>query len=145
MKEYGFYSPSRGYFQVVGGEPKPEDYGPDTIAVPLKPGKDYEWQEGEWVQKPTPPPVPSVNDYERAIQRHIDQTARERKYSDGTSCAGYVSSTVPGWAAEAHAFVAWRDAVWAYAFAELENVQNGLREPPSVVELISELPKIQWP
>lgn len=83
--------------------------------------------------------------FQRAIQQHVDQTARERDYSDGAALAGYVASTVEPWAGEASAFVAWRDAVWLYAFTELTKVQNGERTVPSVAEFIGELPAIEWP
>lgn len=83
--------------------------------------------------------------FQRAIQQHVDQTARERDYSDGAALAGYVTSTVGPWAGEATAFVAWRDTVWLYAFTELTKVQNGERDVPSVMEFIDELPAIEWP
>jgi len=100
--------------------------------------------DGESYSRPLPPP-PTVDDYERAIQAHIDATARQRTYRNGDACATYISSTTPQWAAEAQAFVAWRDAVWAYAFGELAKVEQGQRAPPTVKEFIAELPKIQWP
>lgn len=83
--------------------------------------------------------------YLMSVQRHIDEVARSRQYNDGNSCASYVNSTNPVWVAEATAFVAWRDAVWAYAFAELEKVQKGERKQPTVEEFIAELPVIEWP
>lgn len=83
--------------------------------------------------------------FERAIQAQIDAVARARGYHDGAHAASYVVSTNPTWAVEATAFVAWRDAVWAYAYFQLANVQNGEREQPTVAELVSELPDIQWP
>lgn len=38
--------------------------------------------------------------------------------------------------------VAWRDAVWAHAFAELGKVQHGQRPQPTVEDFIAELPVI---
>lgn len=87
----------------------------------------------------------TIDDYSRAIQRHIDTTARARQYNDGNACVSYISSTNETWAAEAQAFVAWRDDVWVYAFTELDKVQNGQREQPTVEDLIAELPVISWP
>jgi len=86
--------------------------------------------------------------FARAIQSHIDTTAQTRPgggYADGVTASSYVSSTIPTWAADAVAFVAWRDQVWLYAFTELANVQNGQREVPTIAELIGELPQIVWP
>lgn len=82
--------------------------------------------------------------FRRAVQAHVDATAQTRDYDNGNSIAGYVASTNPIWAAEAQAFVAWRDAVWAYAFAELAKVQNGAREISTVEEFLAELPIINW-
>lgn len=93
----------------------------------------------------TPSPEEVVESFRRAIQSHIDATAQARSYDSGTSLAGYVSSTNAAWAAEAQAFVAWRDAVWVYAYAELDKVTGGQREVPTVEGFIAELPAMVWP
>ena len=84
-------------------------------------------------------------DYTVAIQAVIDRTAQAREYTDGVSLASYVSSTDPQWAAEAAAFVAWRDAVWRYAYGELAKIQTGQRAQPSVAHIVAELPAIALP
>jgi hypothetical protein len=43
------------------------------------------------------------------------------------------------------AFIAWRDEVWGYAYAELAKVMAGERERPTVEELIGELEPLDWP
>lgn len=83
--------------------------------------------------------------FEAAIRHHIDETARARHYRDGFALAGYVHSTVPRWAAEAAAFVAWRDAVWTHAHAELDKVTAGTGEPPQIETFVAGLPAIEWP
>lgn len=83
--------------------------------------------------------------YGRAIQAYVDATARAREYNDGVTCASYIASTIPGWAADAAAFVSWRDLVWDYAYTQLRLVQAGQRAQPTVAELIAELPTISWP
>lgn len=90
------------------------------------------------------PPL-TESDYASAIQTHIDATAKARGYANGVALAGYSTSTIPAWAAEAATFIAWRDAVWVYAYTELAKVQGGQREVPTVAELIEELPTIVWP
>lgn len=90
-------------------------------------------------------PAPTVSDYEDAIQTHVDNAARSKLFRDGVTLASYVSSSIPQWAAEAQAFVAWRDAVWAYAYQELARVMGGERAQPTVAEIIAELPLISWP
>jgi hypothetical protein len=94
---------------------------------------------------PSPAPPPTLASYEMAIQMHVDSTAQARGYRDGVALTGYLSSTIPSWSAEAATFIAWRDAVWVYAFTELAKVQNGEREQPSVEVLLGELPAITWP
>lgn len=89
-------------------------------------------------------PAPTEADYAAAIQAHVDQVAASRGYHDGVHLASYATSTVPAWAAEAAAFVAWRDAVWGYAYAQLAAVQAGGREQPTVAGLVAELPQMEW-
>lgn len=89
--------------------------------------------------------VPRLEDYTRAIQAHLDATVREKAYRHGDACASYANSTNPQWAAEAQAFIAWRDSVWSYAYSELDRVQRGLRTQPSIDEFLAELPMMQWP
>lgn len=80
-----------------------------------------------------------------AIQAHVDATARARNYGDGALLASYAVSTVAIWSAEAAAFVAWRDAVWLYAYAQLDLALGGERQIPTIAELLAELPAISWP
>lgn len=87
----------------------------------------------------------TLDDFRRAIQAHIDTTAQLRSYDSGVTCASYVGSTNPDWAAEATAFVAWRDAVWGFAYAELAKVEAGMRPQPSIAEFLGELPALTWP
>jgi len=57
MIDLGFYHPSIGYWQTIS-EPNAETlagYPEGTISVPLKPGADYEWQDGAWVHVPPDP------------------------------------------------------------------------------------------
>ena len=95
-------------------------------------------------QKAEEAQVASVESFRSAIQSHVDATARSRNYDGGNALASYVASTNPQWAAEAQAFVAWRDAVWLYAYGELDKVIAGEREQPNVEHFIDELPPIDW-
>lgn len=93
--------------------------------------------------EPDPPPVlPTIEDYKAAVQSHIDDAARSRLYSDGNSLAIYTASTNPQWAAEAVAFVAWRDAVWSQIYALWADPPD---PPPSPADLVASLPEIVWP
>jgi len=89
------------------------------------------------------PPV-TMADYEAALGRHVELAARARGYKGAASCAGYAASTVPAWAAEAAAFVAWRDQVYLEAFEALAVMQGG-GATPSVGALVASLPPLAWP
>ncbi|GLU29458.1 hypothetical protein Brsp01_46910 [Brucella sp. NBRC 12950] len=91
------------------------------------------------------PGLNPVDVYRLEIQAMIDAKASERQYDSGATLASYVNSTIEQWAAEAQVFVAWRDAVWLYALAEMDKVQKGERDQPSVPEFIAELPVFEWP
>ena len=90
-------------------------------------------------------PQPTITDYENAIQNLVDSTAREKQFRDGVTLASYTASTKPKWAAEAQAFVAWRDNVWFYAYGELAKVQAGQRPQPTVEQFLGEIAPIAWP
>lgn len=89
--------------------------------------------------------TPAITDYENAIQKRVDETARQRQFRDGVTLASYIGSTKPKWAAEAQAFVAWRDNVWSYAYSELAKARAGQRTQPTVVDFVAELAEIAWP
>lgn len=98
------------------------------------------------VADPAPEPEPPTEAaYAAVIQAHVDATARGRSYNDGVHLASYVASAVPAWAAEAAVFVAWRDAVWVYAYQQLAAVAAEQRAQPTPAELVAELPAIVWP
>ncbi|MFK3663929.1 hypothetical protein ACI2JN_01545 [Ochrobactrum teleogrylli] len=86
-----------------------------------------------------------VEIYRFEIQAMIDAKASERQYDSGATLASYVSSTIPRWAAEAQAFLAWRDQVWAYALTELAKVRAGERGQPSVEDFLAGVPAFGWP
>jgi hypothetical protein len=88
---------------------------------------------------PEPPEPITAEQAEAAIQGHIDATARARGYRSGDACATYATSTNAAWQAEALAFVAWRDAVWALAFT---TDPSGFENTGDV---IAALPAMVWP
>lgn len=127
-------------------------------AIEVEPGNIPDWAAG-WPQlsgeawigwswdgtsySPPEAPPPTLEEYRAAVQAHVDAAAVSRLYDSGVSLASYLGSTNPTWAAEAAAFVAWRDAVWAFVY--------GLwADPPSdgdssIEALIAALPEITWP
>lgn len=85
---------------------------------------------------------PTIDDYRTAVQAHLDATAHARLYTDGNSLATYAASTNPEWAAEAAAFVAWRDAVWSQVYV----LWAAPPDPaPTIEDLIGGLPQMVWP
>ena len=80
-----------------------------------------------------------------AVQKHMDDTAKERNFDDILSLCTYATSAKPKFKAEGQAGVEWRDEVWMYCYAELDKVLSGLRTAPTPEELIEELPRLVWP
>ncbi|MBK0020957.1 hypothetical protein IAE29_03095 [Ochrobactrum sp. S46] len=115
----------------------PEAYGeqPPMKTVPVEDGQPV-------IDHPGLNPV---DVYRLEIQAMIDAKAGERQYDSGSTLASYVNSTIEHWATEAQAFVAWRDALWIYALAELDKVQKSERDQPSVEDFLAELPVFEWP
>lgn len=111
-------------------------YGADVVVITVANGTP--------VDIGGPMPAMTATDYAAAIQAHVDAKARSRGYSDGVTLASYTASTNTAWAAEAAAFVAWRDAVWVAALATLAGVEAGRTPPPAVADLIAGLPAINW-
>lgn len=86
-----------------------------------------------------------TNDCKAALEKHINDVAAERTYSSGVSCASYKDSTNAQWAAEATAFIAWRDACYVYAYDYLARAQGGDVTNPSVDDFMMGIPPMVWP
>lgn len=71
---------------------------------------------------PTLPPPPTVTDiinmFMPQLQAWMDGTAQQNGYDSVVSCVSYKDSSVARWAADATAMIAWRDAVWQWAYAQ---------------------------
>jgi len=52
LDEYGFFHPSRGYWQSLSWPPEDilASYPTGTVQTPLKPGDGFEWNGSEWVE-----------------------------------------------------------------------------------------------
>lgn len=98
---------------------------------------------GTWT--PPPPPAVTTADYTRAVQAALDAKATERNYDGILSACTYVASNVPKFQAEGAACVAWRDAVWAYCYDILAQVQAQTLPQPTVAELVAGMPQLTWP
>lgn len=109
------------------------------IMINARTGEQVEVETGE--PEPIVPP-PTIDDYKAAVQSHLDAAAQSRLYTDGNSLATYTASTNPQWAAEAQAFVAWRDAVWQQVYAMWASPPDPV---PTPEEVVAGLPVIEWP
>lgn len=87
----------------------------------------------------------TIGAFEDAIQAFVDAKPKERDFRDGVTLASYVASTNPAWAAQARAFVGWRDQVWLYSYGELAKVTAGERAQPTIEDFVAELPVLSWP
>lgn len=74
------------------------------------------------------------------VQSHLDTTAQSMGYDNIISLCTYAASTDQKFKQEGQSGVAWRDAVWAYCYQALSDVEEGNRTAPTTEELISELP-----
>lgn len=117
-----------------GGFVCPGAYSPDLYVV------------GETVTLQPEVIVPTIKDYDIAIERHLDAEAEAAGYYDplhrippiDRACS-YAAFTNE-YQAEGQSFVSWRAAVWAYAYQVKLDVQNNVRAQPTIEELLAELP-----
>ena len=96
------------------------------------------------LSEPEPTQEEIIEMYEIAVQRHLDSTAQSRGYDNTYTCLSYLSSTDPIWNRESNAFNAWRDKVWRKCHEILNAVMSGTIQQPTVDDLISQLPVIDW-
>lgn len=94
---------------------------------------------------PPAPPPPTVADFDAALTRHLDATARARRYDNRITCA--LRAGYPGpFQAEGQAFALWMDACNLAAYTLLAEVQAGARPlPENTQALIEALPPMVWP
>jgi len=77
--------------------------------------------------------------FEKAVQAHLDDTAKVSGYDNILSACSYAGHTNP-YQTEGQSFLSWRGAVWSYCYIQIGLVMIGSRSEPSVEELIAELP-----
>ena len=81
------------------------------------------------------------------VQSIIDETAHQKRYDDGVSCASYVGDPDEEFNADAVAFVAWRGRCWRTCYNILNSVKAGTVAPEDVTDayVIERLPVMEWP
>jgi hypothetical protein len=83
------------------------------------------------------------DEYTAALEAHYDAKAREKRYDTRYTCALRAGYAGP-FQAEGTAFATWMDNCNAMAYQILADVLNGVRAAPSISQLISELPVLDW-
>lgn len=117
----------------------------------IAPGEFDSWDEqsGQWVTDTELQTATlfakKVSDVTKAVQQRLDDFAKTRNYDGILSAASYSASTVTKFADEGQYAVEARDATWSACYQILDDVQNELRTEPTVEELLSELPTLEWP
>jgi hypothetical protein len=91
--------------------------------------------------QPIPTQAQLIAEYQSAVQGVLDAYAVSKRYDSMLSMSTYVISTNAQFKAEATAAVAWRDAVWASAYATLAAVEAGTTAMPiPVTDFLATLP-----
>lgn len=109
--------------------------------------------EGDIVKVPFPPaPEPTLQEvlksYEAGVQAHMNSIARQYGYDDVYTAISYATEPiVQKFQTEGLAFREWRSLVWAYCIQVQEDclAEPPVRTPPSVEDLILELPELIMP
>ena len=80
----------------------------------------------------------------KAVDDYMDRTVQERGYDNIAKCVTYEGDIDPIFNAEGTAAKQWRSKVYRKCYDILAEVEAGLRDVPTVEELIAELPEIEW-
>lgn len=70
-----------------------------------------------------PPTIAQVQAMlESEIQKYLDSKANVKGYDSAASCISYLNSSNAAWKSDATAMNMWRDAVWAFCYANAASV-----------------------
>ena len=113
------------------------------------------WDEGKLGPKPSEQDIldqmPTVQlafmqkQIEISIRELVEAKPLERGYDNVMTLSSYTTSGNAQWKAEADAFIAWRDSVFAYAYQTLADVQAELIPLPSLEDFMAGIPTLTWP
>ena len=97
------------------------------------------------VVPPQPTTAQIIVSLEADVSKYIDSIAQKKGYDSGVSCASYAASTNATFAADAKAFIAWRDSVWTTC-QTIENTDLAATPPivPTSAQVIAALPVAPW-
>jgi hypothetical protein len=104
-----------------------------------------------WLQAgntPRNPPTPTLQEliaqFIPGMQAHMDGVARKSGYDSVLACVSYATSGVAQWRADAEAMVAWRDAMWTWAYTrqdELASMSPAELSSLTIEQIIERAPK----
>jgi len=129
----------------------PDEPVEGTYLVPDDVGIGWVFDAGRFVPPPPPlpPPPPTleqiIQSFTDSVQKRLDDFARTRNYDGILSACTYSTSHNPQFKAEGQCAADARDATWASCYQIMEAVLSGERPMPTLDELLSELPKLEWP
>ncbi|WP_313196212.1 hypothetical protein [Shinella zoogloeoides] len=94
--ERGFFHAELGYWQTTGDVPAEilSGYPEGTVEVPLKPGADYDWQDGAWAYVP-PPEQPEPVPEEISRRQFYQALAKAGKITKEEALAAIQSGAIP--------------------------------------------------
>ncbi|WP_019573369.1 hypothetical protein [Curvibacter lanceolatus] len=144
------FNPSSGDVlnQVISSEP-PAAIDDDQIAVTAEEWeawREYRVESGKLVKLDSATVSAQrisafLADASATLEAKVDAVAAAWGYKDGATLASWATSAVKAWAADAKAFVAWRDAVWTAYLAAAAKIQSGKSDlPASAADLLATLP-----
>lgn len=131
-----------GYLPVLPMTPPTP--GPWQTVVAIAPAQVA----GQWCEAYTTEPMPTeaiIAAVTAAVQQRLDAFARTHAYDGILSACTYATSTVSKFAVEGQYAVEARDATWATCYQIMGDVLQGLRHMPTLDQVMSELPTLEWP
>lgn len=97
------------------------------------------------VDAPTGTPEQTAAEIVRAVQRRLDNFAKERNYDSILSACTYATSTVPQFKSEGQRCVDLRDETWGRLYQIMAEVESGARPMPAgYTEIETDLPSLTW-
>lgn len=133
------------YSTETGGRIFVNVLGPQPINTTTQepPSIDHKWQQDAWVLDDEARRDRLLSEMSAAVQRHIDEVARQHEFDSILSMCSYADDPDPVFAAQGQAARVWRSAVWTKCREVRDAVLAGTREAPTEAELIAELPVLQ--
>lgn len=108
----------------------------------VKSGKIRKVIGGKLVLQDKPLPPITVQDYDKALQKHIYNVRCERGYTTRQP-SYYQNSSVSRWRQDAKDWVSFLDSCMLYGLQVQNNYKQG-KEVPTLQEFKKNLPKIVW-